>query len=299
MNTSLPSRRKSLPKSVIFAFFVIAFFCVLAILAPVISPNDPDERGFTNADLPPMWVHNAYISGTVEHPLGTDMLGRDILSRYLYGVRTAMVLIVLSIPFTALLGTLIGMLSGFYNRRMDAFLVAIMDILQSLPGIMFTVAVILILRKLLPPTWFSGVLVLVTGYSVISWVSLARMVRAEVLRLKSMLFFEAAVSLGATNKRIITRHLFPNIAHLVLVWVINNVPAIILMEAVLGYIGVNLSTSVSENEFTIVSWGGLFYTGRSTLTRNPMLLFVPALSLLLLSMSFVLIGDYYNRKHTQ
>jgi ABC-type dipeptide/oligopeptide/nickel transport system permease subunit len=71
------------------------------------------------------------------------------------------------------------------------------------------------------------------------------------------------------------------------------------MEAVLGYIGVNLSTAVSENEFTVVSWGGLFYTGRSTLTRNPMLLFVPALSLLLLSMSFVLIGDYFNRKHTQ
>ncbi len=189
------------------------------------------------------------------------------------------------------------MLNGFFNHKLDAVLVTIMDIVQSLPGIMFAVTVILILRYFFPPSWLSSCLILVFGFSSVGWVGLARMIRAEVLRLKSMLFFEAAVSLGATNWRIITKHLFPNIAHLLLVWVINNIPAIILLEAILGYIGVSLTSTISENDFTIVSWGGLFYAGRSALTRNPMMLFVPALSLLLLSMSFVLIGDYYNRKH--
>jgi len=295
--SSLPVRKNQRSKSLIFALLVIGVFSILAILAPWIAPHDPYQTGFKNADLPPMWVHNAYRSGNPSHPLGTDMLGRDILSRYLYGVRTALILILGAIPLTALLGTLIGMLSGFFNRKLDVVLVAIMDIVQSLPGIMFAVTVILILRYIFPSSWLSSCLILIIGFSSVGWVGLARMIRAEVLRLKSMLFFEAAISLGASNWRIITKHLFPNIAHLVLVWVINNIPAIILLEAILGYIGVSLTRSVIDNDFTIISWGGLFYAGRSTLTRNPMMLFVPALSLLLLSMSFVLIGDYYNRKH--
>jgi peptide/nickel transport system permease protein len=294
---TLPVHKNRHSKSLFFALFVIVVFCILAILAPWIAPHDPYQGGFKNADLPPMWVQNAVSAGTPDHPLGTDMLGRDIFSRYLYGVRTAFILIIFAIPITALLGTLIGMLSGYFNRRLDAVLVTIMDIIQSLPGIMFAVTVVLILRYIFPPSWLSSCIILVIGFSSVGWVGLARMIRAEVLRLKSMLFFEAAVSLGATNWRIITKHLFPNIAHLVLVWIINNIPAIILLEAILGYIGVSLTSTISENDFTIVSWGGLFYAGRSALTRNPMMLFVPALSLLLLSMSFVLIGDYYNRKH--
>ena len=296
-SVKLPKGGKRISKSLVFASLVIVGFATLALLAPLIAPHDPNRFGFGNSDLPPMWVHNNYISGSADHPLGTDALGRDIFSRYLYGIRTSLMLIVCAIPITAVLGTFIGLISGYFNRKLDGILVTIMDIIQSLPGIMFSVIMVLILRKSFTPSWFSGILTLVIGFSAVGWVGLARMIRAEVLRLKSMLFFEAAVAVGASNWRIITKHLFPNIAHLVLVWVINNIPAIILLEAVLGYIGVSVTSSSTGSDFTVVSWGGLFYAGRSALSRNPMILFVPALSLLLLSMSFVMIGDYYSRKH--
>ena len=293
----LPHNPKRYSRSLIFSLVIIVAFCIVALLAPWLATQDPYQRGFKNADLPPMWVHNAFSSGSAAHPLGTDQYGRDIYSRYLYGVRTAILLIVCALPITALVGVLVGMTSAYFGRRVDAIIVTLMDIVQSLPGIMFTVILILILRNLFAPTWLAGVITLVISFSAVGWVGLARMVRAETLRLKSQLFFEAAVSLGASDWRILTRHVFPNIAHLLLAWVVNNLPAIILLEAILGYIGVSLTSTIADNEFTVVSWGGLFYAGRSALTRNPAMLFVPALSLLLLSMSFVLLGDYFARKY--
>ena len=157
--------------------------------------------------------------------------------------------------------------------------------------------IILILRSQFEPSWSSGILTLIIGFASVAWVSLARMVRVSVLQLRSQLFIEAAVSIGATRWRIITRHLLPNVSHIILIWVVNNVPAVILLEAILGYIGVAVTSGFPENDFTVTSWGGLFFIGRSTLNSNPMILLVPAASLLLLSMSFVLIGDYFNHKY--
>lgn len=299
MKPALQQKKARTSKAYLFALVVIALFILVAIFAPLLAPHDPNARSFKISGLPPMWVHNDFMMGTADHPLGTDRLGRDILSRYLFGVRTAVLLAFCAIPATALLGIVVGMISGYFGGKTDNLLVLVMDIVQSLPGIMFVVIIILILRNLFPPVWFSGCLVLIIGFSAVSWVGLARMVRAQVLQLKNELFFEAAVALGATRWRIITRHLFPNVAHLVLVWIANNVPAIILLEGILGYIGVSLVSAGADNEFTVMSWGGLFYTGRSTLSSNPMILLVPAASLLLLSMSFVLIGDHYHRKFSR
>lgn len=286
-------------KSYIFALVVIIAFILISVFTPWLAPHDPNTRSFQISDLPPMWVHNNVVSGTIVHPLGTDRLGRDVYSRYLYGVRTAILLAALAIPITALLGIFIGMGSGYYGGKADSFLVLLMDIVQSLPGIMFVVVMILILRNRFSPSWFSGCLTLIIGFSAVGWVGLARMIRAQVLQLKNELFFEAAVGLGASNWRIISKHLFPNIFHLALVWIANNIPTIILLEGILGYIGVSLVNNAADNEFTVMSWGGLFYAGRSTLSSNPFILLVPAASLLLLSMSFILIGDYYHRKFTR
>ena len=246
-----------------------------------------------------MWVENPVRSGTPLYPLGTDRLGRDILSRYLYGVRTSFVLVLAAIPFPAIFGLFIGLIAGFFGEKVDNVITYVMDITQSLPGIVFMLIIVLILRSEFEPSWLSGIFTLTVGFSAIAWVSLARMVRASVLQLRSQLFIEAATAIGATKWRIITRHLLPNVSHIVLIWIVNNVPAIILMEAILGYIGVAVTSAFAENDFSITSWGGLFYTGRSTLSSNPMILLVPAASLLLLSMSFVLIGDYYNRKFSR
>jgi ABC-type dipeptide/oligopeptide/nickel transport system permease subunit len=132
---------------------------------------------------------------------------------------------------------------------------------------------------------------LVVGFAAVSWVSLARLIRINLLQIKSQLFVEAAISIGASPRRIMLRHLLPNVRHVVLVWIINAIPAIILLEAVLGYIGVGVTGAIDGGEFTVVSWGGMFFSGRSALSSNPLMLIIPSLCLLLMSMSFILLAD--------
>lgn len=297
MNSPRARKKLSTSRAYIFGLIVIAGFALVALFAPSLASYDPYRSSFEQSNLPPMWVQKGNNPGMIDHPLGTDMLGRDIFSRYLYGVRTSFILAMGSIPLMAIFGTFIGMLAGFLGKKIDKLITTIMDILQSLPGIMFVVITILILRNTLKPTWINGCLTLIISYSVIGWVGLARIVRVNVIQIKSMLYIEAASSIGATPWRIITKHILPNVSHLVIVWVITNFPAIILLEAILGYIGVALTRSVGGNDFSTVSWGGLFYAGRAAISYNPTLLLVPSLSLLLLSMSFILVGDHFQRKY--
>jgi oligopeptide transport system permease protein len=117
-------------------------------------------------------------------------------------------------------------------------------------------------------------------------------VRINVMLVKTQLFIEAAISIGASRGRIITKHILPNIMHIILVWMINTIPAVILLEAVLGYIGVPVTSATTDNDFTAISWGGLFFSGRSTLNSNPLVLIIPSVGILLISMSFLFLADF-------
>lgn len=281
-------------KTIWFSALVMLFFGVVAVLAPWLAPHDPYNMSSKQSDLPPAWVQNAYGVGQPEYPLGTDQFGRDILSRLLYGTRTAFFLALIAVPLAALIGTFVGLVCGYLGGWLDRLLMLFADMLQSLPGIMFMVMIILLFRSLLHPSWLSGLITLVVGFAAVSWVSLARVVRIAVMQLKSELFVEAAVSLGATPRRIIRHHLLPNVLHIILVWIINNVPAVILLEAVLGYVGIGVTSADTKSDvaFTIISWGGMFFSGRSALTRNPLILIIPSLCILLISMSFIFLADF-------
>jgi ABC-type dipeptide/oligopeptide/nickel transport system permease subunit len=292
MRTHTAWKRALRTKSIWFSFLVILIFGLVAVLAPWLAPHDPYEWGLDQSDLPPAWVQNAYQSGRAEFPLGTDLYGRDVLSRLIYGTRTAFFLVLLAVPLAALIGTIFGLISGYVNGRLDTLLMLFTDIVQSLPGIMFMVMIILLFRSLLDASWFNGLITLVIGFAAIGWVSLARVIRISVMQLKTELFVEAAVSLGASHRRIILRHLLPNVQHIILAWIINNVTAVILLEAFLGYIGVGVTSTSADNAFTVVSWGGMFYAGRFALSRNPLMLIVPSLCILLLSMSFIFLADF-------
>jgi ABC-type dipeptide/oligopeptide/nickel transport system permease subunit len=237
--------------------------------------------------------------GRAQYPLGTDRYGRDILSRLLYGTRTALVLAITAVPLAALIGTLLGLVSGYVGGRLDVWLLFLTDTIQTLPGIMFLVIIVLIFRNNLSPTWLNGLITLGVGFAAVSWASLARLIRINVLLLKSQLFVEAAVSLGASPWHVISRHLLPNVLHVILVWVINNVPVVILLEALLGYIGVGTTNAAEGGEFTVVSWGGMFFSGRSALSRNPLMLVIPSLCILLISVSLYLLGDFFNQSTRQ
>lgn len=295
MMTLFPWRQAWQRKTVRISLLLILAFGLVAVLAPWIAPHDPYKFSAAHANLPPMWVQDTPSPGMADYPLGTDRFGRDVLSRLLYGVRTAFFLMLTAVPLAALIGTLAGLVAGYTaGSRLDTAIMFFTDVLQALPGIMFMVIIILIFRYMFSPSWFHGLLILVIGFAAVSWAGLARLIRVNVLQIKSGLFVEAAVSIGAPPRRIITHHLMPNVAHVVLVWIINNVPAVILLEAVLGYIGVGVTRAVDGDEFTVVSWGGMFFAGRSALSRNPLMLVIPSLCVLLISMSFVLLADALN-----
>lgn len=286
-------------KTVWFSLAVMLTLGLVAALTPWLAPHDPYKLDAAQSYLPPMWSHNPVNPGRPDFPLGSDRYGRDILSRLIYGTRTAVVLASIAVPLAALVGTLVGLVAGYLGGWFEMLLMRVTDVINSLPGIMFLVMVVLILRNLFAPTWINGVITLVIGFAAVAWVSLARLVRSSVLQLRGRYFIEAARSMGATPWQIMCRHLLPNVAHLIVAWMIINVPAVILLEAVLGYIGVAVTSSVDGGEFNVVSWGGLFFSGRSALSRNPFILAIPSLCILLISMSFILLGDYLSEVGTE
>ncbi|MEN6571369.1 MAG: ABC transporter permease [Anaerolineaceae bacterium] len=295
-----PAWKKLLVKKrVWFSLVVMGSFALVALLTPLLSPHDPFRWDLTQADLPPMWVQGSIVKGTSTYIFGTDMYGRDVLSRLIYGARTAFLYVLLAVPLTALLGTLIGLIAGYFGGWVDRVLMWITETLQALPGIMVVVTLVLIFRVILTPTWFHGFLTLVIGFMAVSWLGLARLVRMAVLQTKSKLYVEAAVSIGVTPWRLIFSHILPNILHLILVWIVNNVPAIILLEAVLGYIGVGLTSATGGGEFSVISWGGLFYAGRNSMNTNLSVLILPAVCVLLISMSFIFLADELNEQFQQ
>jgi ABC-type dipeptide/oligopeptide/nickel transport system permease subunit len=281
-------------RTVWFSLIVMLTLGLVAALTPWIAPHDPYRMDPAQSYLPPMWVKLPNNTGDPQFPLGTDRYGRDILSRLIYGTRTAIGLALIAVPLAALIGTVVGILAGYAGGWSETFLMRLTDVINSLPGIMFLVITVLILRDLFAPTWQNGMITLIIGFAVVAWVSLARLVRGSVLQLKGQAFIEAARSLGASPWHIISKHLVPNVLHLILVWIIINIPAVILLEAVLGYIGVGVTSSVDGGEFNVVSWGGLFFSGRSALSRNPFILLIPSICIMLISMSFFLLGDYLN-----
>lgn len=287
-------------KAVWFSLLIILGMGAVAVLAPWIAPHDPYRMGITQSNLPPVWVQDVLVPGRSDYPLGSDFYGRDVLSRLIYGTRTAFCLALAAVPLAALIGTLAGLAAGMGGSKIDRVIIFLTDAVQSLPGIMFMVIIVLIFRNWFSPTWGEGLLTLVIGFAAFSWAGLARLVRVSVLQIKTKHFIEAATGMGASPWYVAFRHLLPNVFHLVMVWMINQVPAVILLEAILGYIGVGVTRSVDGGEFTVVSWGGMFFSGRSAMNRNPFMLFVPSLCLLLISMSFILLGDYLiERTHRQ
>jgi ABC-type dipeptide/oligopeptide/nickel transport system permease subunit len=298
MNAS-PWRRIWRRKTIWFSLLILLAFALVALFAPVLAPQDPYRWRTGLSNLPPMWVQGASHPGMAAYPLGTDRYGRDIASRLIYGTRTALALAMLAVPLAALIGTVLGLMAGYLSCRTGTLIMLFTDMVQSLPGIMFLVIVVLICRSVLPPTWLGGLVTLVVGFAAVSWVSLSRLVRINVLQVRSRLYIEAAVSIGATPRRVMLRHLLPNISHVIAVWIINTIPAVILIEAVLGYIGVGVTSAVDGSEFTAVSWGGMFYSGRAAMSRNPLMLIIPSLCILLLSMSFILLADVLSGANRQ
>lgn len=272
------------------SLLIILLLGLAGALAPQISPYDPRKQS-VDSNLPPYGMQWLGLRGTPEHLLGTDFAGRDILSRLVYGTRTAMALSLLAVPVAALLGTLVGLFSGYFGGRTDAVLMRATDVINAFPAIMFAVLIVLLLGGTPASKLLNGVVSLTLAFALIAWVTLARLVRGKVLMIKQNLYVEAARSVGASHMRILFRHIFPNCASLILVWLMAAIPKVIILEALLGYIGVGITPSVGGAEFIVTSFGGIFREGQRGIHSNPTMIITVSLLVGLLCGSFNLLGD--------
>jgi peptide/nickel transport system permease protein len=260
-------------KSAIFGLIMVLGVIFCAIFAPVISPHDPILQDVEKRLIPPVGQEGA----DPNYLLGTDHLGRDIVSRLIYGARISIVVSVSAVALSAVLGTLIGLFSGFYGGKVDNIFMRIADVQLAFPFILLAIAIIAVLG---PDLQNIIITMAITG-----WVIYARVVRAEVLSLREKEFITSVRALGGSNGRIIFRHLFPNVVPPIIVIVTLEMARMIIMEAALSFLGLGIQPPTP-------TWGGMLADGRVYLVTSWWLATFPGLVIMLVVLGINLLGNW-------
>ncbi len=255
----------------------------LSVFAPVIGwafGSDYSSTDLLNKNAPP----------SASHPLGQDELGRDILMRLLYGGRISLLVGFISACGTAIIGTIIGAVAGFYGKKVDAFLMRVTDFFMALPilPLMIVVSAIDLEKVWLLSTFansqYVSLIKIILVVTIFSWMQAARLVRGCVLSVKEREFVMAAESLGASNTQIIFSHILPNVISPVIVSATLAVGGVILYEAVLSFLGLGIQPPTP-------SWGNMLMNARENINSYPMLAFYPGFFILVTVISFNFLGD--------
>lgn len=262
-------------KAAVISLAFIVFVCVIAILAPWIAPYSFETQDIDRALMPP----------DAKNLLGTDSLGRDMLSRIIYGARMSMAVGIFTAVFSLLIGGLYGAVSGWMGGWVDSILMRIIDILYAIPSLVLLILVGVVFNSM--QVFANPELKALTGIflalSVVGWVSLARLVRGQVLQVREMLYVEGARALGASDWRIVGKHILPNILGPVIVMLTFQIPSNILFESFLSFIGLGLQPPYS-------SWGVLANDGWRAKSYPHLILF-PGIALFCTMLAFNLLGD--------
>jgi peptide/nickel transport system permease protein len=246
---------------------LVIIFTVFAIAAPLIAPRDPAFIDLAGRLGRPSWGHW----------MGTDELGRDILSRVIFGARISMLVGASVVAGSLVLGTLIGSIAGYYGGRLDRFVnVIVMNSFLSFPGILLAIAFV----AFMGPGLWNLIFALVIG----GWVGYARLVRAQVLAAREKEYVEAARALGATDVRVMVRHILPNIMQPVIVQAAIGMAGAVLAEGTMSFLGLGVPPPVA-------SWGSMLNDGRGHLFDAPHLVIFPAIAVMLAVLAFNFIGD--------
>jgi len=245
---------------------VVVSLALLALLAPVISPRDPNRLD----------VKRILDAPSKAHPLGTDQLGRDVLSRMLYGARVSLAVGFVSVGIAAVIGIVLGSLAGYHGGTTDAMVMRLVDLMLVFPRFFLLLAVLAFLR---PSIWTIMTVIGLTG-----WMSVARLVRAEFLSLKEREFVLWSQSIGATAFRIIWRHILPNAMAPVLVAMTLGIPAAILTESGLSFLGLGVQPPHA-------TWGNILNEGKDAIEIGWWLSVYPGLAILVTVLSYNLLGE--------
>ncbi|MAQ37158.1 MAG: peptide ABC transporter permease [Thioclava sp.] len=255
---------------------LILFLVTVAIFAPLLSPYPFDEQ----------YLDQILTSFSSSHWLGTDNLGRDMLSRLIYGARISMAVAVFTAVIAFFIGILYGSISGWLGGWVDSVMMRSIDILDSVPALVLLILVKVFFdsMNLVDNPELRSLLGMLLALSFVSWVSMARLVRAQVLQMKQMAFVEASRSLGASGARSLMKHVLPNIAGPVMVLLTYQIPSNILFESFLSFLGLGLQPPYA-------SWGVLANDGWRTMRTYPHLMISPGVAIFIAMLSFNLLGD--------
>jgi peptide/nickel transport system permease protein len=265
--------RKRLSPLVVGSWLILLGLVVTALLSPYVAPHNPLRERLIDRLLPPAWVED----GEWRYLLGTDHLGRDLVSRIIYGSRVSLVVGVVAVAIGGALGIALGVAAGFLGGQTDEVIMAVADMQLAFPTILFAIAIIAVLG----PSFIN--LVIVIGIS--GWVTYARIARGQVLSVREKEFVEAIRAQGGSQWRIVWRHILPNILSPLIVVATLDLARTIILESTLSFLGLGIQPPTP-------SWGGMLSDGREYLLSAWWIATFPGVALMLTALSFNRLGDW-------
>jgi len=256
----------------VFGLIVLGLMLLAAVFAPWLSPHDPLEQDLLSSFLPPSWQAN----GDPVFLLGTDNLGRDIVSRLIYGARTALIVALVAAALAALLGTVLGMLAGFYGGKTDMLISRAVDIWMSFPAVLLSIVLVAVIG--------AGLHAVIIAIVIIDWTRFCRVIRAETMVQKERDYVASAVTIGLPRVRILFQEIFPNLIPLLIVLLTLEMGIAIVVETILSFVGLSVASDTP-------TWGNLIQEGRQYIHQVPWLLGLPVACVVLAVLGLNALGD--------
>jgi peptide/nickel transport system permease protein len=261
-------------RAAVFGILVIAVMTVAALAAPLLAPHPPDEQFFDGLTL-----EGAPLPPGARFWLGTDLLGRDLLSRLIYGARTSLIIGIAANGVAVLTGTLLGVTAGYLGGWAGSAIMRFTDLMMAFPALLLAIALAAIFS---PSLWIVALVI-----AMVNWVQVARVVYTQTRALVEKEYIEACRALGASAWRILGRHIVPHLVPTMLVWGTLGIATTVLLEATLSFLGVGVRPPTP-------SWGNIIFENQTYFATAPWLVFFPGAAILLLALSFNLVGDALN-----
>ena len=257
--------------SSLFGLAVIAIIVIAAVAAPVLAPWDPNEQSFDG-----LTIEGAPVPPSATYPFGTDLLGRDLLSRLLYGARTSLFIGIVANGIAVLIGATVGIVAGYAGGWLGAGLMRFTDLMMAFPALLLAIVLASIFT---PSVWIVALVI-----AMVNWVQMARVIYTETRSLKEREFIAAQVAIGSGRLRVLVRHVLPHLLSSIIVFGTLGISTTVLLEATLGYLGVGVQPPTP-------SWGNIIFENQTYFDSAPWLVFIPGALIVLLALAFNLVGD--------
>ncbi|MBZ9658931.1 ABC transporter permease [Mesorhizobium sp. ESP-6-4] len=255
----------------LLGLFIVAIVLAGAILAPWLTGYDPNEQMFDGLTL-----EGSPLPPDAKFWLGTDLLGRDLLTRILFGARTSLIIGIVANGVALLIGTLVGVTAGYFRGWIGSALMRFTDLMMAFPALLLAICLAAVFE---PSLWIVAMVI-----ALVNWVQTARVIYTETSSLSEREFIDAERTIGASAPRILLRHILPHLLPTIIVWGTLGISTTVLLEATLSYLGIGVQPPTA-------SWGNIIFENQTYFQAAPWLVFFPGAAILALALAFNLIGD--------